>query len=62
MLTSNVEKLSSRTRGETGNALEKQAAPEILRTVESWIRHHPAICLGAGLVAGAALGWFVKRK
>lgn len=37
-------------------------AEQKLAAVETWIGNHPAICLGAGLLAGAILGWLIKRK
>jgi hypothetical protein len=29
---------------------------------EAFIAEHAVICLGAALVAGAVLGWFIKRR
>jgi hypothetical protein len=31
-------------------------------TVEQFIAEHPGICLGAAVVMGIAVGWWVKRR
>jgi hypothetical protein len=30
--------------------------------VEAFIGKHSVMCLGAAIVAGAVLGWFIKRR
>lgn len=40
----------------------EKAQHDWLQGVEGWIGQHPAVCLGAAMVAGVALGWLIKRR
>lgn len=55
------------TRSETDElrTLRDASLQQLDRTrerIEAFIAAHPAISLGAALVAGITLGWWVKRK
>jgi hypothetical protein len=38
------------------------ASVDYRRIVESWVVEHPAMSLGVALIAGAGVGWLVKRR
>jgi hypothetical protein len=35
---------------------------EYLGTAESWVRAYPAAALGVAFLAGAGVGWLIKRR
>ena len=49
---------------ENGEAVDmaRQKASRIIREIEQFVARQPAICLGAALSVGIALGWLVKRQ
>ena len=49
---------------ENGEAVDlaRQKTSQIVREIEQFVARRPAICLGAALSVGIALGWWVKRQ
>lgn len=49
-----------------GTAFQRRQTPShsnvTPNTVGAWVADHAAISLGVGFLAGAMLGWFLKRK
>jgi hypothetical protein len=48
-------------RAETADEVAK-LTETARRSAERWITAHPAVCLGAAVIVGVALGWWAKRK
>ena len=42
--------------------MARKGASQIVREIERFVARRPAICLGAALSVGIALGWWVKRR
>ena len=42
--------------------MARTGASQLVRTIERFVARRPAICLGAALSVGIALGWWVKRR
>jgi ElaB/YqjD/DUF883 family membrane-anchored ribosome-binding protein len=38
------------------------AAPRWSEVVEHWVGEHPVACVAAAVLAGATLGWLIKRR
>lgn len=45
-----------------GGNQQAGGAGEYLRVAEIWVGAHPAAALGLALLAGAGVGWLVKRR
>lgn len=59
------------TRPRSGSNSDPQRVPaeqhsgganDYLRIAETWVGTHPAVALGLALLAGAGVGWLIKRR